>query len=170
MFSRVHSTHVLIQSSVATFHWRLPVLMSAREISADNRKRTEGGIRRGDGRGDGRGRGSHWKTQREMEKDKESDVRRLRVWSLPVVLGWRPKESSRIGPVPGHTEEPHAQKCVHMHTDSQKKTKQKQLTVENRGCENVNFIVQGPFVEAGLVRLRILSPHLPSTENINVLV
>lgn len=42
------------------------------------------------------------------------------------------------------------------------------LTVERRSCENINFIVQGPFVEAGLICLRILSPLFPSTENINI--
>lgn len=49
---------------------------------------------------------------------------------------------------------------------SKARGKQK-LTAEGRRCENVNVIVQGPFVEAGLVRLGILDPVLPSTENIH---
>ena len=51
-------------------------------------------------------------------------------------------------------------------TVSKAKRKQK-LTAERRRCENVNVIVQGPFVEAGLIRLGILDPVLPSTENIH---
>lgn len=62
--------------------------------------------------------------------------------------------------MPGHTEEPHA----HIHTFKAFR----KLTVERWSCENINFIVQGPFVEAGLICLRILSPRFPSAENINI--
>lgn len=105
-----------------------------------------------------------WKTQRENEKDKESDIRGLRAWSLPVGLGWRPKAKSRIGSVPNHTEDSCAQKrhiYIHIYESLRR------LTGERWSCENINFIVQGPLIEARFICLWILSPLLPSTENIN---
>lgn len=150
----VKPVHVLIQSTVAQLHYTDICLSSCLlersvEITGSIEGRREGGD-------------EWWKTQREKEKDKESDIRGLRVWSLPVGLGWRPKAESRIGSVPDHTEDPHAQKtctyCMNLY---------RKLTGERRSCENINLIVQGPLVEAGFICLRILSPFLPSTENIN---
>lgn len=82
--------------------------------------------------------------------------------ALPVGLGRSPEAESRIGSVPGHTEDP----CARKRTLSLFS----KLTVERRSGENINFIVQGSFVEAGLVSLRILRPLFPSTENINKVI
>lgn len=98
----VKPVHVLIQSTVAQLHYTDICLSSCLlersvEITGSIEGRREGGD-------------ECWKTQREKEKDKESDIRGLRVWSLQVGLGWHPKAESRIGSVPAHTEDPHVQK------------------------------------------------------------
>lgn len=64
--------------------------------------------------------------------------------------------------MPGHTEERHAQRLMHTYTHTLGPIRR--LTVERWSCENINFIVQGPFVEAGLVRLGVLGPLFPGTE------
>lgn len=47
----------------------------------------------------------------------------------------------RIGSVPDHTEDAHMYRSAQTYTYSV-------LTVERWSCENINFIIQGPLVEA----------------------
>lgn len=115
--------------------------MSAKEISADTRKYAGWG---------GRGMIAE-KTQWEQEKDKKSDIRGQRVWSRPAPKGL---EKDRL---------PRGWTCTPVISKTRTKLK---LTAEGRRCENVNVVVQRPFVEAGLIRLRILDPVLTDTENI----